>query len=239
MAGIFMALLMILGSLVLWEALKWGVVEVYREWTPGASARKLKRLQRLREATTQAIERELERLSEKADPRPTVGITYQDGAPSRESTRMSPSPSTAPQSEAPLDTMCRESTPVRVRSPTPMSSPSTTSQGEEPEDEIQRVSRDLLMLMSCEGLREGLRLEGCHVSGIKEDLASRLGRILAQKVIRHRSPTVKQLRFLLYLWRHRDLSGKVILTWANLADKQSTSRTIAHWQQRWSCVALR
>ena len=232
MAGIFMALLMILGSLVLWEALKWGVVEVYREWTPGASARKLKRLQRLREATTQAIERELERLSEKADPRPTVGITYQDGAPSRESTRMSPSPSTAPQSEAPLDTMCRESTPVRVRSPTPMSSPSTTSQGEEPEDEIQRVSRDLLMLMSCEGLREGLRLEGCHVSGIKEDLASRLGRILAQKVIRHRSPTVKQLRFLLYLWRHRDLSGKVIFTWANLADKQSTSRTIAHWQQR-------
>ena len=66
MAGIFMALLMILGSLVLWEALKWGVVEVYREWTPGASARKLKRLQRLREATTQAIERELALVPESA-----------------------------------------------------------------------------------------------------------------------------------------------------------------------------
>ena len=232
MAGVFMVLLMILGSLVLWEALKWGVVELYREWTPGASARKLKRLRRLREATTQAIERELDRLSEGKNPRPAIGTTYHDETPSRESTRLSPSPSPGPLPEVNSETKYRETTPVRLRPSTPLSSPSTTSQGEESEDEIQRVSRDTLLLMSCENLREGLRLEGCQVSGIKEDLASRLGRILAQRVLVHRSPTVKQLRFLLYLWRHRDLSGKVTLTWSSVTDKQSASRTIAYWQQR-------
>ena len=232
MAGVFMVLLMILGSLVLWEALKWGVVELYREWTPGASARKLKRLRRLREATTQAIERELDRLSEGKDPKPAIGTTYHDETPSRESTRLSPSPSPGPLPEVNSETKYRETTPVRLRPSTPLSSPSTTSQGEESEDEIQRVSRDTLLLMSCENLREGLRLEGCQVSGIKEDLASRLGRILAQRVLVHRSPTVKQLRFLLYLWRHRDLSGKVTLTWSSVTDKQSASRTIAYWQQR-------
>ena len=72
LVGLFMGLLMVLGGLVLWEAVKWGVIEVYREWTPGASKRKLKRLQKLRDATTLAINRELARLTEEEGPAGTT-----------------------------------------------------------------------------------------------------------------------------------------------------------------------
>ena len=39
-AGLLMILLM-LGALVLWEAIRWSVIEIYHEYLPGASARKL------------------------------------------------------------------------------------------------------------------------------------------------------------------------------------------------------
>ncbi|CAE7275253.1 unnamed protein product [Symbiodinium sp. CCMP2592] len=64
--GISMVLLMILGGLVIWEGLKWIVAELSQEWLPGASQRKLRKLRKLRDATTQAIERELERLGSAA-----------------------------------------------------------------------------------------------------------------------------------------------------------------------------
>ena len=51
LVGISMGLLMILGCLVIWEGIKWLVMEVGREYLPGASARKLRRLKRLRDAT--------------------------------------------------------------------------------------------------------------------------------------------------------------------------------------------
>ncbi|CAE7700043.1 unnamed protein product [Symbiodinium microadriaticum] len=62
LAGILMVLLMTLGALVVWEAVKWGAMMVFQEWTPGASARKLKRLRKLRDATALAIEKEMNRL---------------------------------------------------------------------------------------------------------------------------------------------------------------------------------
>ena len=114
-----------------------------------------------------------------------------------------------------------------------MSSPSTPidqDPGPFNQDEVQRVCHDVLLLMTCEHLREGLRLEGCLVSGVKEDLASRLGRQLSERVNRG-SPTVRQLRFLLWLWRQRDLSGKVTLQWRELHDKSSASGTISRWQR--------
>ncbi|CAE7302454.1 unnamed protein product, partial [Symbiodinium microadriaticum] len=60
--GVMMLMLMILGGLMLWEALRWVLIEAYNEWTPGASERKLRRLRKLQAATTSAIEREIERL---------------------------------------------------------------------------------------------------------------------------------------------------------------------------------
>ena len=41
-AALLMILLMVLGALMLWEGLKWAIVEVYHEWTPGESSRKIK-----------------------------------------------------------------------------------------------------------------------------------------------------------------------------------------------------
>ncbi|OLP97425.1 Retrovirus-related Pol polyprotein from transposon TNT 1-94 [Symbiodinium microadriaticum] len=59
-AGILMILLMVLGSLMVWEGVRWLLIEVVNEWTPGSQQRKLRRLRRLQQATTEAIEKELE-----------------------------------------------------------------------------------------------------------------------------------------------------------------------------------
>ena len=61
LVAVFMGLLMILGGLILYEALRWGFVELYYQYLPGATTRRMKRLQRLRDATTAAIEKELAR----------------------------------------------------------------------------------------------------------------------------------------------------------------------------------
>ena len=52
--------LMALGCLVFWEGLKWIAWMVYDRAIPGAKSRRLRRLQRLRDATTDAIQREIE-----------------------------------------------------------------------------------------------------------------------------------------------------------------------------------
>ena len=233
MAGIFMVLLMVLGGLVLWEAVKWGALEFYREWTPGASKRKLNRLRKLRDATSQAIERELARIAEKEhqpgpstrQPSRTMSTSSVLGS---ETTPMPPSMPATPPSMQPTET-----TPVRRRYTTPISSPATPhGQEREYQDhgEVRRVCHDILLLMTCEHLREGLRLEGCLVSGVKEDLATRLGGQLAIRV-NQGSPTVRQLRYLLWLWRQRDLSGRALLQWQDLRDKASASSAISRWQR--------
>ena len=55
---------MVLGVLMIWEGVRWLLIEVINEWTPGSQQRKLRRLRRLQQATTEAIERELERLQQ-------------------------------------------------------------------------------------------------------------------------------------------------------------------------------
>eukprot|EP00439_Symbiodinium_sp_Y106_P003580 s4711_g1.t1 len=51
-----------LGGLLLWEGVKWMGDMLYHEYIPGASKRKLRKLRKIQRATTEAIERELERL---------------------------------------------------------------------------------------------------------------------------------------------------------------------------------
>ena len=70
MAGIMMILLMLLGALMVWEAVRWTCLEVYYEWSPGSSTRKLKRLKKLQQATTAATDQELRKLQRRGDPRP-------------------------------------------------------------------------------------------------------------------------------------------------------------------------
>ena len=61
LAAVFMGLMMIMGALMFYEGIKWGLFEIYYQYTPGASSRRMRRLKKLREATTAAIETELER----------------------------------------------------------------------------------------------------------------------------------------------------------------------------------
>ena len=63
LAAILMGLLMILGGLMFYEGVKWGLFEIYYQYTPGATTRRMRRLRNLRESTSLAIERELERAS--------------------------------------------------------------------------------------------------------------------------------------------------------------------------------
>ena len=134
LVGISMGLLMILGCLVIWEGIKWLVMEVGREYLPGASARKLRRLKRLRDATTQAIERELERISDEGG-RPSTTRSANErrqmvsegaGNTSMETTRAT-TPTTMPESQ-----LRQPSTSFSVRARTPprvLRSPTRSSPG--------------------------------------------------------------------------------------------------------------
>ena len=51
--------LMVLGCLLCWEGIKWVAWVIYDKASPGARSRRLRRLQKLRDATTEAIQREL------------------------------------------------------------------------------------------------------------------------------------------------------------------------------------
>ena len=55
----FFLWMLVLGFLVSWEAIKWLAWVVYDRATPGSTTRRLRRLQKLRDATTDAIQREI------------------------------------------------------------------------------------------------------------------------------------------------------------------------------------
>ena len=240
LVGISMGLLMILGCLVIWEGIKWLVMEVGREYLPGASARKLRRLKRLRDATTQAIERELERISDEGG-RPSTTRSANErrqmvsegaGNTSMETTRAT-TPTTMPESQLP-----QPSTSFSVRARTPpgvLRSPTRSSPGSAREDddreEVQRVCYDVVSLMRCEEIREALRLHGLQTSGLKGDQCTRLSNVMVANYGNSRSPTVRQYRYLLWLWRHRSLQGRVLLSWNAMRDRETTSRTIHTWNQ--------
>ena len=96
-------------------------------------------------------------------------------------------------------------------------------------EELERVCVDTISLMRCEEIRPALRANSLPCSGLKEDIAHRLGQVLVSRV-RSGGPTVRQLKYLLYLWRHRDLAGKTLLTWDQLQDRGRTSQTIHRWK---------
>ncbi|CAE7233290.1 RE1 [Symbiodinium sp. CCMP2592] len=258
LVGSFMVGLMVLGALLLWEGLKWLCQEVYNEYTPGASARKLKKLKKLREATTRAIERELDRLQEEHQEH---GQSRREQPSSASSTTRSrrqepmrqrtPSPPITPRTTTPA----RMST-ARLRTPTPPRprTPSlarvagqslheasrgrvttaTWSPGSNtgvPMPEFQRVCEDVCRLMTCESLKEALRTEGLAVSGLKDDQARRLGHRMMELADNSSSPTIRQLRYVLWLWRHKDMSGRHVLRYFEINNRERISALIAQWNR--------
>ena len=86
------------------------------------------------------------------------------------------------------------------------------------------------MIMTCEGLKEGLRTEGLQVSGLKTDQAARLGARLAQLSLLPTGPTVKQMRYILWLWRTKDLSGRYTVRYCEICDRRRISSLIHTWK---------
>lgn len=270
--GALMLLLMGLGALLIWEGFKWLCDEIYHEYTPGARSRKLRRLRKLQAATTEAIERELERMNERQDVATTMGdqqpsTTRADSSSTSTATLRLRATSRAQDRESrhASDTVCGEidsthrstpwtagPTPEPSRMPTPTAaresprtpspriqpmrlSPEARATGRSPVilwDEQVRISEDVCKLMTCECLREGLRSEGLLVSGLKDDQVHRLGGRLAELSRTDGGPTIKQLRYVLWLWREKDLNGRYTLHYYEVCDRTRVSSLIAQWSRR-------
>ena len=244
LVGTFMLVLMGLGALLIWEGLKWLCDELYHVYTPGASKRRLRKLRKLQQATTEAIEKELERLHGEqttAIPRrPMASSTMSSttptlrlrGAREEESARPARSPADytpehEPSPDARQGDFVPTSTPERLMRPTPPMP--SRAQLADSDGETQRACEDVCKLMTCECLREALRSEGLPVSGLKDDQARRLGARLAQLVQTDHGPTARQLRYVLWLWRDRDMSGRHTLHYYEVCDKRRISALIAQW----------
>ena len=108
-----------------------------------------------------------------------------------------------------------------------------SEQGDAPMiDEYQRLCFDTVMLMRCEEIKEGLRFHGLRTTGLKDDIAGRLASAMYLQRESSQSPTSRQLRYLLWLWRTKDLCGKVLLNYTSLQSKTEASRTIHAWKSR-------
>ena len=257
--GAMMVLTMLLGLMVIWEGIRWLVVEFCNEWAPGSNARRLRRLQKLQTATTQAIEREITRLQKEEDERggrSTRSSSAGGGEPTREQSSSStlrssgrrsaevqgqdgegvtggddgqPSSSTLTRRRRPSPPVPTMRTPSPPRRPMNQGSPevrlSGSEQGEHPA-EVVRICTDTCSLMSCEHIREGLRTEGLPITGIKNDIAHRLGGRLAQLTSLTTGPTVRQLKHVLWLYRTKDLSYIHSLRYYEIVDRVRISALI-------------
>ena len=300
MLTVFMALVMLLGLIMIWEGCKWLFWEVMLEWAPGSRSRKLRRLEKLREATAKAIHEELTRMDSSTlttrsrsaatsqstterqgrTARRTMeqtlqGVPDSDVQQSSSSTttmpteveqllrKRAPAMSASPRLQTDADQPTRRRAPamstsprlpteaedsLRRRAPAMSSPPRLHDGAEESSDmwilmseennedegggEYLRVCTDTASLMRCEELREALRLRGLPTTGLKSDLAARLGHDMWSKRNSKDAPTAKQYKYLLWLWRTKDLGGRVLLMNSHLDTRVAASRTIHAWKNR-------
>ena len=92
-----------------------------------------------------------------------------------------------------------------------------------------RVVRDTLSLLTVEALQQALRRTGHPVTGLKQDLTARLSPELdlRQPGPGSMQPSTKQLKYVLWLWREKDLSGRVALRWEDISTRSAISSWIA------------
>ncbi|CAE7494560.1 GIP, partial [Symbiodinium necroappetens] len=95
----------------------------------------------------------------------------------------------------------------------------------------ERVVQDALGLMTVQHLRDGLASEGLPVSGVKSDLTRRLGGQLGVEPPAAHLPTTRQLRYVLWTWRHFQLAGGTQILWVNLATRTAVSEWLARWNR--------
>ena len=220
-------------AVLLWELVKW-VIRCIRK-----TAKKESKLKRLREIARLTAELEIERFEEKKRSAPR---DIQEAVQAALVGQRGQSPMRRERTEDPGSSSPQPRTPVQPHhEPQPRSSPGNVSSASSVGDDItrhfdrERLCRDVLSLMSCEALKTGLRIEGLTLSGLKPELAARLairlipdpsfavqGRVL---------PTEKQLRYVLWLWRHGRLQMRCQLQWCDLYNRESISNWIRRWKE--------
>ena len=99
----------------------------------------------------------------------------------------------------------------------------------------ERLCKDMLSLLSCENLKHGLRQERMTVSGNKPELVARLTlRLLPDPcfgVEGRELPTERQMKYVLWLWKHKGLQCKCNLQWSDVATKAMISAWIHAWKE--------
>ena len=227
-----------IAAVAIWELIKWA----YATFVPMVcGTKKSRRLKRLRELARAAAEAEVERWIDDGaqhqgediigNVRRTLRATSSDPGPAAVQERLPEAPleveaTPSPRGRSPV--VSRTSAFGGTRPPTPPI-PRSPDEGFL---ERGRVVHDVLALMTTQHLREGLVQEGLPVTGLKEDLINRLvPRLGTADHFPATLPTTRQFRYLLYIWRHRGLSGRTQIRWATVSSRTTISAWIANWKE--------
>ena len=226
-----------------WEASK-AMLRAYAKWTRGS--RKARKLKKVSDLAAEAARREVasqagmslvsDRSSDLqfASASSSSSLREESSLWRRQvrSTATSPPPPMRNQQES-----AASITPPRRRAneedawPSP-GAQSSVSEGFEDLQERSRVVKDVLQLLTCEELKAALRGQGYLTTGLKGDLVMRLSVALAPESGRANLPTLRQLKFVLLLWREKSLRTKCCLRWTDVFTKQA----ISQWLHRWKNV---
>ena len=233
-----LVLMTCIAAVAVWELLKWA----YATFVPMVcGTKKSRKLKKLRELARAAAEAEVERWMDDSaqnrgedivgNVRRTLRATSSDPGPPTVQERLPDEPLEVERTPSPRGrspTATRSSVFGGMRPPTP---PIPQNQ-DEGFLERGRVVHDVLTLMTTQHLREGLVQEGLPVTGLKEDLINRLTpRLGTTDHFPATLPTTRQLRYLLYIWRHRGLSGRTQIRWATVSSRTMISAWIANWKE--------
>ena len=93
------------------------------------------------------------------------------------------------------------------------------------------MAADVLNLLTVKNLKIGLEAEGRALTGIKTDLVRRLAILLGDEPPPEGRPTTRQLRYVLYIWRHQRLAGRTEITWDMVSSKSMVPQWIARWKE--------
>ena len=75
-------------------------------------------------------------------------------------------------------------------------------------------------------------MEGLPTSGWKEDLARTLSSRLSSLMSSTHGPTVKQLKYVLRLWRVKDMHGRHAVRYYEINDRSRVFALINQWKSR-------
>ena len=231
-----------IAAVAIWEVGK----AIYTSCVPLIfGTKKSRRIKKLRELAKLAAEAEVEKWLE-ADGKPQEEEVVRGVRRALRSASSDPGPERAPAAtddpdDGPDDPVADPPRTQREQTPTPTTRTSIFGFERPPTPPIptfdqdlrerERVVKDVLQLMTVHHLREALTQEGLPVSGIKDDLVLRLGtRLGTEDNFPSALPTTRQLRYLLYIWRHRRLAGRTQIRWNILTSPEVISAWISHWK---------